>query len=169
MANYTALIANRGFYYIPHIVKHIQDGSLPDEYKLKKYTSIGLEHFEKIIDGMEGAMGQTMAGTASMSNIPGITMCGKTGTAQNPHGADHSTFIAFAPKVNPKIAIAVYVENGQWGSTYAAPIASLLVEKYLNDSIQPGRKWLETNMLSTNLLYPEKPNYTKIYYNGTAE
>jgi penicillin-binding protein 2 len=169
MANYAALMANRGYYFMPHIVKHIQDGTLADDVKIRKYTTIGLGHFEKIIDGMEGAMGHTMAGTAGMSYIPGIVVCGKTGTAQNPHGADHSTFIAFAPRNDPKIAIAVYVENGQWGSSYAAPIASLLIEKYLNDSIQPGRTWLETNMLNTNLLYPDKPNYKKIYYNGTAE
>ncbi|HNZ71979.1 MAG TPA: penicillin-binding transpeptidase domain-containing protein, partial [Prolixibacteraceae bacterium] len=99
------------------------------------------------------------SGTASIARIPGITMCGKTGTAQNPHGPDHSTFIAFAPRENPKIAIAVYVENGKWGNLYAAPIASLMIEKYLNDSIQPSRQSLETNMLETNLLYPELPNY----------
>jgi penicillin-binding protein 2 len=161
MANYAAIIANRGFYYTPHVVKLIQDGEIPAALKQKKYTTIDTVHFHKVIDGMEGVMGQTMAGTARMSYIPGIDMCGKTGTAQNPHGADHSTFIAFAPKNNPKIAIAVYVENAQWGSSYAAPIASLIVEKYLNDSIQPGRKWLEENMLKANLIYPDKPNYIK--------
>jgi penicillin-binding protein 2 len=96
-------------------------------------------------------------GTAAMSRIPGITMCGKTGTAQNPHGADHSVFMAFAPADHPKIAISVYVENGVWGARYAAPIASLMIEKYLTDSISSGRKWLEKRMLEANLLEPKKP------------
>ena len=80
-------------------------------------------------------------------------VCGKTGTAENPHGQPHSVFIAFAPKNNPKIAILVFVENGHFGATYAAPIASLMIEKYLTDSISPGRKYLEERMLNSNLLY----------------
>jgi penicillin-binding protein 2 len=98
---------------------------------------------------VNGGPGRT-AGIAQLSNI---AVCGKTGTAQNPHGTAHSVFIAFAPKDNPKIAISVYVEHGEWGASYAAPIASLMIEKYLTDSISPGRKWLETRMLSGNLLY----------------
>ena len=93
-------------------------------------------------------------GTGAMSMIPGLVVCGKTGTAQNPHGADHSVFMAFAPKDHPQIAVSVYVENGIWGSTYAAPIASLVIEKYLNDTISSQRRWLEESMLKANLLEP---------------
>lgn len=156
MANYTAILANRGFYYPPHVVRSIDGAELNPELKTKRYTTVNSIQFERIMDGMEEVVN---SGTASIARIPGITMCGKTGTAQNPHGPDHSTFIAFAPRENPKIAIAVYVENGKWGNLYAAPIASLMIEKYLNDSIQPSRQSLETNMLETNLLYPELPNY----------
>jgi len=88
--------------------------------------------------------------TARIAAVPGLDICGKTGTAQNPHGADHSIFIAFAPKDNPKIAIAVYVENAGFGATYAAPIASLMIEKYLKDTI--SRPYLEQYILNTNLL-----------------
>ena len=95
-------------------------------------------------------------GTAAMSMIPDIAVCGKTGTAQNPHGANHSVFMAFAPKDNPRIAVSVYVENGIQGATYAAPIASLVIEKYLNDTISSQRLWLESSMLKTNLMNPEK-------------
>jgi penicillin-binding protein 2 len=105
------------------------------------------------------------SGTGAMSRIPGLAVCGKTGTAQNPHGADHSVFMAFAPKENPKIAISVYVESGIWGSTYAAPIASLIIEKYLNDSISTNRLWLESNMLKANLMNP----LIRIENNGTEE
>jgi len=86
-----------------------------------------------------------------------VVMCGKTGTVQNNSGSDHSVFMAFAPKDDPKIAIAVYIENGVWGARYAAPIASLLVEKYLNDSIVPQRKWVEDRMVNANLLNPNQP------------
>ncbi len=158
MANYTAILANRGYYYPPHVVKEIEDSQINPEFKERKFTSVDDINFEYILDGMEGVVS---GGTASSSKIPGIVMCGKTGTAQNPHGADHSTFIAFAPRVNPKIAIAVYVENGQWGNLYAAPIASLMIEKYLTDTIQPSRQSLETRMIETNLLYPDLPNYIK--------
>lgn len=89
-------------------------------------------------------------GTALLSKIEGINICGKTGTAQNPHGEDHSIFIAFAPKKNPKIAIAVYVENGGWGSSWAAPIATLMIEKYLRNSIR--NKELENKMINGNLI-----------------
>jgi penicillin-binding protein 2 len=99
---------------------------------------------------MEKAM--LPGGTAAMSMISGIAVCGKTGTAQNPHGDPHSAFIAFAPKELPKIAIAVYIENGNAGATYAEPIANLMIEKYLNDSIAPGRKVLEKKMTDANLL-----------------
>jgi penicillin-binding protein 2 len=91
-------------------------------------------------------------GTASIAAVDGLEICGKTGTAQNPHGSDHSVFICFAPKDNPKIAVAAYVENGGFGATYAAPIASLLTEMYLNKEISEERKYLEERMLNSNLM-----------------
>jgi penicillin-binding protein 2 len=160
MANYMAILANRGYYYPPHVVKEIEKSQINPKFNDKYFTTVRASEFEKILDGMEGVL---TGGTASIANIPGIRMCGKTGTAQNPHGPDHSTFVAFAPRNNPAIAIAVYVENGKFGNLYAAPIASLMVEKYINDSIQPSRKWLETRMLETNLLYPDQPNFIKYY------
>ena len=163
MANYAAILANRGYYYPPHVVKKISNQSIDPIYKERKYSSIDSINFDKIMDGMEQVMSYTLPGTASNSHIPGIRFCGKTGTAENPPNVDHSTFIAFAPRDNPKIAIAVYVENGKWGNLYAAPIASLIIEKYINGDIQPSRKYLEKQMLDANLLYPEKPNYIKYY------
>jgi penicillin-binding protein 2 len=160
MANYMAILANRGYYYPPHVVKEIENDEINPEFNQRHYTTVRSDEFEKILDGMEGVL---TGGTASNANIPGIRMCGKTGTAQNPSGPDHSTFVAFAPRNNPKIAIAVYVENGKWGNLYAAPIASLMIEKYINDSIQPSRQWLEKTMIETNLLYPDQPNFIKIY------
>ncbi|MFM7216571.1 MAG: penicillin-binding transpeptidase domain-containing protein, partial [Bacteroidota bacterium] len=132
-ANILAAVANRGWYYTPHVVKAIgAKHYLPERFKVKHSLGIDAQHFPPIIDGMEGVVDH---GTAATSKIKGIVMCGKTGTAQNPHGKDHSVFVAFAPKDNPKIAIAVTVENAGWGGSYAAPIASLMVEQYLTDSI----------------------------------
>jgi penicillin-binding protein 2 len=152
MANITAIIANRGYYYIPHFAKEFR-GDKSDvlkPFKEKQYTKVHPRHFEYVIDGMEKVV---LAGTAINASIPEISVCGKTGTVQNPHGIDHSTFIAFAPKENPKIAIAVYVENSGWGSTFAAPIASLIIEKYLRKEIQSEmRKALEKSMMEANLM-----------------
>lgn len=153
LANYTAIIANRGHYYIPHIVRNNGNDKPDTLYGKPVYTPVSAEHFEPVIRGMEQAVEY---GSAAMSKIPGITMCGKTGTAENPHGADHSVFMAFAPKDNPKIAVSVYVEHGVWGARYAAPIASLIVEKYLNDSISSGRVWLEQSMFKAELLNPNQ-------------
>jgi len=150
IANYAALLGNRGYYYIPHIVKNIEgETSIDPRFSEKRYSKVDAFYFEDVVAGMFSACEN---GTAAMSKIPGIEMCGKTGTAQNPHGAAHSVFMAFAPKVNPKIALSVYVENGMEGAKYAAPIASLIIEKYLNDSICSSRKWLESSMLNTNLI-----------------
>lgn len=155
MANMTAIIANKGHYYTPHVVK-----SVPDEYKNKlmpylveRYTDIDSVYFEPVIEGMYLAVNGKDGGTARIAGIEGIEVCGKTGTAQNPHGEDHSIFVAFAPKDNPEIAISVYVENGGYGATWAAPIASLMIEKYLTDSIQgPVRKWIENRVLNGDLI-----------------
>ena len=149
MANMTAIIANRGFYYTPHIIKEISEQeSIDTNFTKKKYCSIEQKHFTPIINGMQKVI-EGKDGTAQNSMVPGIEICGKTGTAQNPHGEDHSIFIAFAPKDNPKIAIAVYVENGGWGSTWAAPIASLMIDKYLNKRINNTN--LEEFILNGNL------------------
>ncbi len=149
MANLTATIANRGFYYIPHIIKKIENDTIPKKFTQKNYTSIQPKHFNNIIDGMEQVL-ENIEGTAFSSRINELSVCGKTGTAENPHGDDHSIFIAFAPKENPKIAIAVYIENASWGSTWAAPIATLIIEKYLNNTI--SRPELEKQMIDGNLI-----------------
>jgi len=155
LANYCAAVANRGYYFTPHVIKEIEDGEIPNRLKTKNFAGISEEYFEPVIEGMQRAVEQT--NTAYLSRIPGIAMCGKTGTAENPHGSDHSVFMAFAPRENPQIAISVYIESGVWGARFAAPIASLLVEKYLNDSISTERKWVETRMLDANLLNPIQP------------
>ncbi len=151
MANMAATIANRGSYFIPHVVKRIQGiDTIDHKYTSRKFTTIDSVNFEPVIEGMELAVNSPEGGTARIAKIPGITVCGKTGTAQNPQGEDHSVFIAFAPKDDPKIAVAVYVEHGKWGSSYAAPIASLIIEKYMNDTI--SRAWIEKRMMEGNLL-----------------
>lgn len=146
MANMTAIVANQGYYISPHIVKAI-DGKPFNKYKIKNQTNIDTAYFRDVIEGMQMVV---ESGTAARSKIPGVVMCGKTGTAQNPHGKDHSLFVAFAPKENPQIAIAVMVENAGFGATYAAPIASLMIEKYLKDSIT--NKTAEEFLLKANLL-----------------
>ena len=154
MANLCATIANRGFYYIPHIVKDSDNVSIDPKYKEKHYTMVDTTHFPKVVGGMYRAVnsGFGSGGTASIAAVDGLEICGKTGTAQNPHGSDHSVFICFAPKDDPKIAVAAYVENGGFGATYAAPIASLLTEMYLNKEISEERKYLEERMLNSNLM-----------------
>lgn len=147
MANMTAAIANRGYFYTPHIVKSIGDGQIIEErFTTKHKISIDTANFEQIVMGMEQAV---LSGTAAGVKLKDIIICGKTGTAQNPHGANHSVFIAFAPKEHPKIAIAVYVENAGFGATYAAPIASLMIEKYLKG--QASNKAMEKRILDMNL------------------
>ena len=145
LANYVAIVANKGGYFIPHVVKEIEDNEIDQRFKTKVYTKISPETFEPAITGMRN--------TGAAWNVPGIEVCGKTGTAQNPHGKDHAVFIAFAPKDNPQIAIAVYVENSGFGATYAAPIASLLIEKYINKEIAENRKWMEKRQLEIDLLH----------------
>lgn len=154
LANLCATVANRGFYYTPHIIKDSENVTIDQKYKEKNYTMVDTTHFHKVIGGMYRAVnsGYGSGGTASVAAVEGLDICGKTGTAQNPHGNDHSVFICFAPRDNPKIAVAAYVENGGFGATWAAPIASLLVEKYLNGEISAERKALEERMLNGDLL-----------------
>jgi len=155
LANMTAAIANRGFYFTPHIIKKIDEKPIQiDNFTAPKYTSIKPEYFEPVIEGLFNVFEK---GTAAGSRVKGIEICGKTGTAENfasvdgkrVQFTDHSIFIAFAPKDNPKIAIAVFVENGYWGARWAGPIATLMIEKYLNGEI--SRKWLEQRMIEGSL------------------
>lgn len=152
MANLAAIIANRGFYYTPHIVKHI-DGrdSLDARFYQKHYTKVDSRHFDVVVEGMYDAVHRD-GGTGRRAEVRGLDICGKTGTAQNPHGADHSTFMCFAPKDNPKIAVSVYVENGGFGATIAVPIASLLIEQYLTGEIT--RPELVEAVKNTRIAYP---------------
>ena len=154
IANMCAIMANRGHYYIPHIIKESDSLKIDQKYKERQYTLVDTTHFYQVIDGMWRAVnsGFGSGGTASIAAVPGLDICGKTGTAQNPRGADNSVFICFAPKENPKIAVAAYIENGGFGATWACPIASLLVEKYLNGTIDEKRKPLEQRVLDGNLM-----------------
>ena len=153
MANFTAAIANRGYYIKPHFTR-LNNEMLRDSLYPKNETGIDSKHFETVVDGMHQVV---EVGTARIAKIKGIEVCGKTGTVENfirldgekTQLTDHSIFIAFAPKENPKIALAVFVENGYWGSRWAAPIASLMIEKYLNGEVQRG--WLEDRMLNGSL------------------
>lgn len=153
MANMCAAIANRGYYFTPHVVRKIGGKALTDSsYTVAKHTSIEEKHFKTIIKGMEKVY-TSNHGTAKNARVKNIEICGKTGTAENPHGEDHSIFIAFAPKRKPQIAIAVYVENGGWGSTWAAPIASLMIEQYLTGQVNNTER--ENFILSGNLIDTE--------------
>jgi penicillin-binding protein 2 len=140
MANLMAIMANRGFYYTPHIVRSVGEKGKPlPEYSVKHYTSVDQKHFEPVIDGMEEVVARGTGIYAKLAHV-GITVCGKTGTSENPHGDDHAVFVAFAPRENPKIAIAVYIENAGFGSVSSAPLAGLMIEKYLTDTISKPRK-----------------------------
>jgi len=150
LANQAAFIANRGWYITPHVVRAIgREDSLNPRFTKKYFVGVDRDNFDIVIDGMAKVVSD---GTARLARIDSIEVCGKTGTAQNPHGENHSVFIAFAPKDEPKIAIAVFVENSGYGGTWAAPISSLMIEKYLKGYISPKRKWLEKRMLEGNLL-----------------
>ncbi|MFO7789459.1 MAG: penicillin-binding protein 2 [Bacteroidota bacterium] len=158
LANFAGTIANRGWYYTPHLIKHIEGKGLETKYRQKHIMPFDQSYYPYIIEGMEGAVNGDH-GTARLARIQDIILCGKTGTAENPHGEDHSIFMAFAPKENPKIAIAVYVENSGYGGTWAGPIASLMAEKYLTDSIQV--KWKEDRILDANLIPEEEEQEEK--------
>lgn len=154
IANMCAIVANRGYYYIPHIIKDSDSLKIEQKYKERQYTMVDTLQFRKVIQGMWRAVnsGFGSGGTASIAAVEGLDICGKTGTAQNPRGADNSVFICFAPKDNPKIAVAAYIENGGFGATWACPIASLLVERYLRGEIDPKRKPLEDRVLQGDLM-----------------
>ena len=138
LANLCATVANRGYYYIPHLIKDSPEVTIDGKYKERQYTAVN--------------SGYGSGGTATIAAVKGLEICGKTGTAQNPRGDDNSVFICFAPKDNPQIAVAAYIENGSFGARWAAPLASLLVEKYLNGEIGENRKALEKRILEGNLM-----------------
>lgn len=148
LANLAAIIANRGYFYTPHIVRAIgTPDSLNKKYLEKRIVSVDPKYFEVVVEGMEQVV---LAGTARNAQIDSISVCGKTGTAQNPHGKDHSVFIAFAPRDNPRIAICIVVENSGFGATWASPIASLMIEKYIKRDVI--RKDVEQRMIEGNLI-----------------
>lgn len=146
LANQAAVLANRGYYYPPHVVKSVN--GMPTRWQ-KKHTTIAQAHYETVIKGMYEVF-QGTSGTARWYRLENIPACGKTGTVQNPHGKDHSLFLAFAPADKPTIAIAVVVENSGFGATWAVPMASLMMEQYLTGEIK--RKELEERMSQANLL-----------------
>ena len=154
LANLCATMANRGYYYIPHMIKASEGVSIDPKYYKRQYTMVDTTYFPYLVEGMYMAVnsGYGSGGTATVAAVEGLDICGKTGTAQNPLGDDNSVFICFAPKDNPKIAVAAYVEHGSFGARWAAPIASLLVEEYLNGEIGENRKALEQRVLEGNLL-----------------
>jgi len=169
MANLMAIIANRGYYYFPHFIKDIQGGQIPEIYKQKNYTMIDAQHFEPVIDGMWRVVHEP-GGTAGRARLDSIAICGKTGTAENfktingkrQQMTDHSIFAGFAPMDQPQIAIYVYIENTGFGGTWAAPLASLMIEKYLTGTVADTAK--ENRILNANLvpdwsdvLPPKKP------------
>ncbi len=151
IANLAAIMANRGFYYIPHIVKDSDGVRIDGRFHEKQYTKVDTSYFQVAVEGMYMAVngGGSAGMTARAAAIPGLDVCGKTGTAQNPHGKDNSVFLCFAPKDNPKIAVAAYVENAGFGATWALPVASLMLEMYLKGEISPQRKYLEDRLLTT--------------------
>lgn len=164
LANMVAAIANRGFYYTPHIVKSIKGETLDKKFTTPKYTSIDKEHFEPVIEGMHQVY-TSPKGTAYYLQVKDIEICGKTGTVENfakindstrVQLTDHSIFVAFAPKENPKIAIAVFVENGYFGSRFAGRIASLMIEQYLTGTItrQDFEDWILTHSLENEYAKP---------------
>lgn len=153
MANCAAILANKGYYYQPHIIKEVENDMVRSSIHEKHETGIEAQHFEPVYEGMRQV-------TIARLNryVPGISHCGKTGTIQNNQGIDHGAYIAFAPENDPQIAICVYVEHSKWGSSYAAPMASLMIEKYLNDTIASSRLRYEKEMMDAVLTDPHNPD-----------
>ena len=158
VANLAATIANRGWFITPHIVRGIgKDNNPLPQFKEKHETNINKHYYEVVIDGMERAV---VAGTTNKAAIlPGVQICGKTGTSQNKYGEDHAIFMAFAPKYNPKIAVAVFVENAGYGGTHAAPLASLIIEKHLNGVVKRQKmseQFINKNYMGRVVIIPER-------------
>lgn len=156
IANLGATIANRGHFITPHVVKEVEDSSLDSLYTEVRTTGISRDYYEDIVEGMRAAVtGSTGSGTCRLVGalLPGVEACGKTGTAQNPHGKDHSVFMGFAPKDDPKIAIVVYVENGGWGATYGVPIGALMMDQYLHGKLSPQNEALAEDFSNRVIFY----------------
>ena len=149
IANLGATIANRGYYVTPHVVKEVSGEPLDTVYSQRHYTMVDKVHYEEVVQGMRSAV---LGGTCRMANLPDIEVCGKTGTAQN-RGKDHSAFMGFAPMNDPKIAIAVYVENGGWGATYGVPIGRLMIEQYLKGKLSPEDEEMATGIQNRRIDY----------------
>ena len=149
IANLGATIANRGYFVTPHVVKEIEGEPMDSVFSEKRYTKVDKSHYDEVAQGMRMAV---LGGTCRTANMPDIEICGKTGTAQN-HGKDHSAFMGFAPLNNPKIAVAVYVENGGWGATYGVPIGKLIIEKYINGKLSPDDEALATDIQTRRIDY----------------
>lgn len=149
IANLGATIANRGYFVTPHVVKQIEGEELLPEYREKRYTMVDKVHYDEVAQGMRMAV---LGGTCRMANLPDIEVCGKTGTAQN-HGKDHSAFMGFAPMNNPKIAVAVYVENGGWGATYGVPIGRLMIEQFIKGKLSPEGEALASDIQNRRINY----------------
>ena len=150
IANLGATIANRGYYITPHVVKEVKGGSLADSLLVKHKTLVDSTYYEYVVEGMRKAV---LGGTCKGANNPWFETCGKTGTAQNPHGQDHSAFMGFAPKDDPKIAICVYVENGKWGATFGVPIGALMMEQYINGHLSPASEAKATAFQNRHIAY----------------
>ena len=153
IANLAATIANRGYYFVPHVVKDISEiEQIPDTFLQPHRTLIDPKNYDIIVEGMRQAVVMGTVHTSGSLAPEGIDLCGKTGTAQNPHGRDHSVFMGFAPRISPRIAVCCYVENAGFGATYGVPIGTLVIEKYLNDTISERRKPLEQRMMEESTL-----------------
>lgn len=158
IANLGATIANRGWFITPHIVKDIEDNPLDSLYTTPRHTGIDRQYYDWVAEGMRAAVtGSTGSGTCRMVGniLPGVEACGKTGTAQNPHGKDHSVFMGFAPMNDPQIAIVVYVENGGWGATYGVPIGALMMDQYLHGHLSPENEKLAEDFSQRVVMYGE--------------
>lgn len=171
IANFAATIANRGYYYVPHVVSQIQDTPLDSIYRYKHDTGIKREHYETIVEGMANAVtGGTCRG---INLLPDIEVCGKTGTAENPHGRDHSLFMGFAPKKNPKVAICVMVENAGFGATFGVPVARLMLQKYLKGTIPASDLGIEER-IANSIILPQtfmrwERNFRNSEFSGNTE
>jgi penicillin-binding protein 2 len=157
MANFAATIANRGHYFIPHVIKEIEGANIDAKFREPHHTDVAPEHFDPIIEGMYMAAHEPGGTVYGRGYVPGLEICGKTGTSQNAH-RDHSVFIGFAPRNDPKIAICVYVENAGYGATHAVPIGTLVMEQYLNGTISPSRQWLVDWVKEMKIPYPHYDN-----------
>ena len=153
MANIAVIIANKGWYYAPHFVKSIGGKGPHKKFTVKNITMVEQKNFGPVVEGMRRVVNEA-GGTGKLARLSDIVVCGKTGTVQNPHGEDHSCFIAFAPMINPKICVAVFVENAGAGGTWAAPIASLIIEKYLKQTVNAER---EKSILEKHINYVKGP------------